>query len=667
MQPIISKLILPWFGGVAAVWSVCQLFFQTMLLLGYLYAYLLTRNFRPSTQARLHALFLTLSIAFLPILPRDYWKPSGSEDPGLRVLLLLTVSVGMPYFLLSATSPLIQAWYSRVNCSPYRLYAWSNAGSMLGLLSYPILVEPRISNHHQAIFWSAAYALVVALCAAATLAGRNRVDYLAVVDAGLAPGWKTRLLWASLAACGSALLLSITNYISQNIAAVPLLWIVPLSLYLLTFVICFEDLNWYHRWLSLKFVAVALAAMAYAISAGHHNLPPYVLVPLFSAGLFACCMVCHGELARLRPHPAYLTSFYLLISLGGAVGALFVAWLAPRIFTAYYELPLTLGFCGALIVIVLYRDLVVEGKMSRYKPWFRLASTVVAVFCASLYIAARKDSAKAAVRLRNFYGALRVEQRAASGVAILQAQNVNLREPDRRYLDLINGTIEHGVQFLASGRRREATTYYGPNSGISLALRSATEGRQSRVGIIGLGVGTIAAYGRTGDQYTFYEINPLIIELANHDFSFIRDSAAQVNIVPGDGRLALERQAPQEFDVLAVDAFSSDAIPTHLLTREAFQLYLRHIKPAGIIAVHVSNRYLDLIPVVAGAAACLGRPAVVIESGADDARVIYRATWVLVTNEVRRFEQIEPTARVLQMAANSAWTDDYSSLLHAFK
>ena len=667
VQPIISKLILPWFGGVAAVWSVSLLFFQTMLLAGYLYAYFLTRNFRPATQARIHALLITVSLALLPIFPRSSWKPSGAEDPTLRVLLLLTITVGMPYFLLSSTSPLIQAWYSRVHSAPYRLYALSNAGSMLALVSYPIVVEPRMSSHHQAISWSVAYAVVAALSAAASIVGRSRALVVFRADHAPAPDGKVKFLWAALAACGSALLLAITNHISENIAAVPLIWIVPLSLYLLTFIICFEGRNWYHRGLFLRLLAVALASMAYAMSPGHRSLPPYVLVPLFSGGLFACCMVCHGELARLRPHPAYLTSFYLLISLGGAIGAVFVAWFAPHIFTDYYELPVALGCCGVLIEIVLCRDYARAGKAARSRPWFLLAAALIALFCARLYVAARREPGQAPVKLRNFYGVLRVENRALPGVVLVQGQTRALLDPDPRYQDLINGTIEHGIQFLASGRRGEATTYYGPNSGIAVALRTAGKGRELKVGIIGLGAGTIAAYGRAGDKYTFYEINPLVVELANHEFSFLRDSSAETKIVLGDGRLALERQAPQQYDVLAVDAFSSDAIPTHLLTQEAFRLYLGHIKPTGIIALHVSNRYLDLVPVVSAAAASLSLKAVVIESAADNARAIYRATWVLVTSDIGLLEQMGPTARPAPMARNRVWTDDYSSILRAFK
>jgi hypothetical protein len=667
VQPIITKLILPWFGGAAAVWSVCLLFFQTMLLLGYLYAHLLTRKFRPQMQALVHAALLAASLAFLPVLPRASLKPSGLEEPTLRVLVLLTVTVGIPFFLLSSTSPLLQAWYSRSSSAPYRLYALSNAGSMLALLSYPVIVEPKLSNHNQAIVWSIGYAAVVILCGITAFAARSAEAPIAVDAAAPAPNWKLKLLWVALAACGSALLLSITNHISQNIAAVPLLWIIPLSVYLMTFIICFEGHDWYRRGFFLRLLAVALASMAYAIAPGRGNLPPYVLVPLFCAGLFACCMFCHGELAKLKPPATHLTSFYLLVSLGGTLGAVFVALLAPHLFSGYYELPVSLGFCGVLIHIVLHRGHDIAARRMASQRTFLLLALLIIVFCASLYVSAKRQASQALVRVRNFYGVLLVEDRVAPGVVLQQGGGKQLLDPDPRYRDLINGTIEHGIQFLSPSRRLEATTYYGAESGVALALRAAGQAGPVKVGIIGLGAGTIAAYGRSGDQYTFYEINPLVVELAKNQFSFLRQSPAQVTVVPGDARLSLEQQASQEFDMLAVDAFTSDAIPIHLLTREAFALYVRHIKPTGIIAVHVSNRYLDLVPVVRGAAAALNLKAVVIDSPGNDSRAIYRATWVLVGREDGLVAQLPGRSRNNAESNQAVWTDDYSSILGLFK
>src|SRR5215469_4679428 len=420
VQPIITKLILPWFGGAAAVWSVSLLFFQTMLLSGYLYAHLLTQKFKPRNQARIHGVLLAASLAFLPILPPTSLKPSGLEDPTFRVLMLLAMTIGVPFFLLSSTSPLLQAWYSRSGSAPYRLYALSNAGSMLALLSYPVIVEPKISNHHQAVTWSIAYALVAILSAVTAFTFRSLKSPVSNAAAGAAPDWKLKSLWAALATCGSALLLAVTNHISQNIAAVPLLWIIPLSLYLLTFIICFEGHNWYRRAFFLRLLAVALASMAYAIAPGRGNLPPYVLVPLFCVGLFACCMVCHGELAKLKPVPAQLTSFYLFIALGGAIGATFVALLAPHLFAGNYELPISLGFCGVLIHIVLNRDRNIAAYTASSRRTVVLLALLLIAFCVSLYVSARRQASQALVRVRNFYGVLRVEDRVPPGVVLEQ-------------------------------------------------------------------------------------------------------------------------------------------------------------------------------------------------------------------------------------------------------
>lgn len=669
VQPIITKLILPWFGGAAAVWSVCLLFFQTVLLFGYLYAHLLTQHFQARAQAWIHAGLLTVSMLVLPIVPRVSLQPSGWEDPASRVLLVLGITIGLPYLLLSSTSPLLQAWIAKSDstAAPYRLYALSNAGSLLGLLTYPVLFEPRISNHRQAIGWSSAYAVVALLCAALAFLQRNSSIPTLTDDSAPAPSFQIKSLWVALAACGSALLLSITNHISQNLAAVPLLWIIPLSLYLLTFIICFASGGWYRRGLFLRLLAVSLAAMALALAPGQDNLPPDILIPLFCLGLFACCMVCHGELANLKPHPAHLTSFYLLIAFGGAIGAMFVALIAPHIFTGYYELPVSLGLCGVLIHIVLYRDAEVGARTRFRKQLFLLATALVVAFCVSLYVSARRNGARARVSVRNFYGVLRVEDRTTTSVVLIQNDKAQPLDADLRYRDLINGTIEHGIQFLSGGRRLEMTTYYAPNSGVGLAIKMAESQGPVDVGVIGLGAGTIAAYGRTGDQYSFYEINPLVVELANNEFSFLRQSSAQVKIVLGDARLSLEREAPQQFDVLAVDAFSSDAIPIHLLTREAFVLYLRHLRPSGILAVHVSNKYLDLAPVVAAAANSLGLRAVFIDSPADEARAIYRATWVLVGTESALDHPEFPSWWTIKGSPKDMWTDDYSSILRTFK
>lgn len=672
VEPIIAKIILPWFGGSAAVWTVCLLFFQLELLLGYLYAHGIVRYLRRAAQARTHALLLGLSLFVLPILPSDTWKSTGgAHDPSLRILLLLLAAVGLPYFLLSATSPLLQAWYARDHSgvAPYRLFSLSNAGSMLALISYPVMVEPVFSTRHQATGWSAVYAGVALLCA--TLALRRRSEMIAGGTTKAPPGfragpqagrrarpaWTLQTLWVALAACASALLLAITNHLSQNVAAVPFLWVLPLSVYLLSFVLCFEGRGWYRRNMFLKLCGVALGSMAYALSPDFANSSLYLLIPLYTAGLFVCCMVCHGEMERLKPHPDHLTSFYLAVALGGAVGGLFVGLVAPRIFDGYFELPFAIAACGVLVLIAIRRDSSGTFYESRWKPVWLMLIGLWGALAVDLAQQVRAQTADARVMVRNFYGSLRVT-------------DSDELEPADEKRKLMNGTIEHGSQFVEAQRRRLPTTYYGPESGVGIALHEAGIRGSIHVGVIGLGVGTLAAYGRRGDDYTFYEINPLVTRLAETQFTFLKDSAASIDVVPGDARLSLERDRPQNFDVLAVDAFTSDSIPVHLLTREAFALYFHHLKPGGILAVHVSNRYLDLRPVVLAEAESIRKLTAVVESKRNEDKGTFRATWVLATDNREFLEGREVKMALGPFEARGkpqVWTDDYSNLLRILK
>ncbi|HVO69311.1 MAG TPA: hypothetical protein VMT24_04650, partial [Aggregatilineaceae bacterium] len=559
VQPLIGKLILPWFGGVAAVWTVCLLFFQFALLLGYYYAHLLTQHFQPRTQGRIHAALLAASLFTLPILPRDTWKPAGPEHPAGSILLLLTVCIGLPYMLLSATSPLLQSWYAlgKPAETPYRLYALSNAGSMLALVSYPLLMEPRLSSTHQGVVWSVAYVCAAALCAFIalnayrTVAGRPSAAERwpeGQTGAGAdpqsaSPEWKTQALWMALAGCGSLLLVSITTHLTQNIAPVPLLWVIPLALYLLSFILCFESSGWYWRWIYLRLLGLALACMAYSLSLGTAELPLGLMVGLFCAGLFVGCMFCHGELARRKPDPAHLTSFYLRISLGSVLGALFAALVAPHLFSGYFELPVAIGAC-ALLVPVAYRGdpdarAGQKGGQSQWIVMLALASILVA----SLVAVCVGLTSRPRLMVRNFYGVLCVIDEFAGGRLSLEGKTSSAALANQRTRKLMNGMIDHGLQFQAAERRREPTSYYGPNSGVGIALRAADRDHPKplRVGLVGLGVGTLAAYGRAGDRYTFYEINPLDVKLARREFTFLSDSPATVDVIVGDARLSLER------------------------------------------------------------------------------------------------------------------------------
>lgn len=658
-------MILPWFGGSAAVWTTCMLFFQVVLLFGYLYADGAVRRLRPKAQAVLHVLLLAASILVLPIVPGLAWKPTGAEDPALRILLLLLATVGLPFLTLSATSPLLQAWYARTyqGAVPYRLFALSNAGSMLGLLSYPVLVEPFLPVHRQAMAWSAGFVVFCMLCAVAALrsAGKGIVaspNEAPPEEVTAKPGPGIRLLWMALAACASILLLAVTNHLTQNVAAIPFLWVLPLSLYLLTFILCFSGEGRYRRIVYLPLLAAALGGMCFLLSEGYETTRLSILIPVYAGGLFVSCMVCHGELAAQKPHPRHLTSYYLMISLGGAAGGIFVGLVAPYGFRGYFELPAGLSACAVLALAILYRLRSSSVLWNRWRSAGLLSAAVGAlVLIAVLGWQIREDTRDARLMVRNFYGGLRVDDSAPEdGPGAMRT--------------LVHGTITHGRQFLSPSLRRRPTAYYGPSSGVGLALRAGGRKRPRHIGVVGLGAGTIAAYGKPGDRYRFYEINPLVIRLADTEFSFLRDSGAEVEVVLGDARLSMESEPRQEFDLLAVDAFSGDSIPVHLLTREAFEVYFRHLKKDGILAVHVSNKYLDLNPVVLLAAQSMGKEAVMVDTEDEPETACYGSTWVLMAGR-RAISGMPALARAGKPLAARAsvrlWTDEYSNLFRILK
>jgi SAM-dependent methyltransferase len=661
VEPVIAKIILPWFGGSAAVWTTCLLFFQLALLLGYLYAHALVRYFKPRMQMIIHITLLIVSALMLPIYPADSLKPSGTGDPILGILLLLARTVGVPYFLLSTTGPLLQAWYARKykGAVPYRLYALSNAGSMFALLSYPVLFEPIFGTHKQAWIWTIAYGAFVLLCGFTAMRSGNVPDE---VHAGSEedvrhPGPWTYALWIALPAVASALLLAITNHLSQNVAAIPFLWILPLSLYLLSFILCFEGSGWYKRFPYVPLLAVAIGSMSYSLGIdATGNLSIEVLVPLFALGLFTICMVCHGELARLKPHPRYLTHFFVMISVGGALGGILVGLIAPYVFNAFYELPVGLVVCAILTVVVLKQDKEFEWFKNWQQPLLIAAVALTVGLTVYTGIQLVNFQKGARVMVRNFYGALKVKDSGPK--TDLDATR-----------SLTHGTINHGEQFLNPTRRDLPTTYYGPNTGVGIAIRDKNKSHAVRIGVIGLGTGTIAAYGRLGDLVHYYEINPVVLRLAHSQFSYLDDCRCQTEVTMGDARLSLEREEPQNFDVLAVDAFSSDSIPVHLLTKEAMQLYFRHLKPDGILAVHISNRYLDLQPVVHGEAQATGHVARLVDTDDDDAQGVFGATWVLVTNPSPGFDSeiLDNSTEIQSKRSIRLWTDDYSNLFQILK
>ncbi|HEV8336143.1 MAG TPA: fused MFS/spermidine synthase [Candidatus Polarisedimenticolia bacterium] len=668
IQPLISKVILPWFGGGTSVWTTCLLFFQVALLGGYAYAHWSSSRLKPRSQAVLHLALLAAAILLMPILPGPGWKPPDPGRPTLRILTLLGATIGLPYFMLATTGPLLQRWRSLAmpGLSPYRLYALSNAGSLLALLTYPVAVEPLLSLRAQSLAWSAGFVLFCAacvLCAASIWKGAPSAPAAqetrrsaAARDAG-APRLAAKILWLLLAVNGSLMLLAVTNQMCQDIASVPFLWVVPLTLYLVSFIICFERDRWYSRKVFWTLEVVAAGAMVWALIRGP-AADVLTQVSILSLGLFAACMVSHGELVRLRPAPEYLTSFYLMIAAGGALGAVFVSLIAPAIFRSYLELNVGIWttFVVALVAY-LYSSSASAPKSGRARSIAFVTAAVsgVVVLNAVLTLQALADLLAYNVALRNFYGVLRV-------------QESDRGDPLRHRLSLFHGRVSHGWEFTDDSLRRAPTAYYGENSGVGLALRYFPHEKPLRVGVVGLGVGTVATYGQEGDTYRFYEINPDVGLLAESQFVYLRDSSARHEIVPGDARLSLERERPQGYDVLVLDAFNGDSVPIHLLTREAFGAYRRHLAKGGLIAANISNLHVDLRPVVWGVGEDFGYRPLMVDSPGDWEGRVSAATWVLLTHnqeflnrkEVRQAAAAAPPRRVL-------WTDSYSNLFTLLK
>ncbi len=636
---------MPWFGGSAAVWSAALLFFQLVLLAGYLYAHCIIRYLKPKQQFWTHASLLILSLATLPIVPSAMWKPSGGDDPTLRILLLLGATVGLPYALLSATSPLLQAWYLRTHegSIPYRLFALSNFGSMLALLSYPFVIEPRMALSRQALVWSIGYACFALLCIFAAWRSREGVEPVPDLSSAAKPRPSELILWIALAACASILLLSVSSHLTENIAPIPLLWIAPLSLYLLSFILCFESDRIYNRAVFLPLLAAALYLLTNKI-----NGDVTQLIPAICGALFVCCMVCHGELARRRPHPRYLTQFYLMVSIGGAIGGMFVALAAPRLFNSYIELPVGMALCAALVACVLWIDMPMV--------WLRASVALLAVaFSGYLIWRQTVESSAYALSMRNFYGVLHVRDDPAwKGI------------PAQRLL--IHGTINHGSQLKVPGGDRIPTSYFGAGSGINRALLVLGERGPIRIGIVGLGAGVTATLARRGDTLHYYEINPLVAEIAKSDFGFWNACPAEKTLYLGDGRLILEKMPDEHLDLLTVDAFSSDAVPVHLLTSEAWQTLVRHLKPDGIMAFNITNRYLDLAPVVAEAAFANGFSGIVVDDGGVEEDYLSPSNWILLSRDPSIFDKPNfkdkyAISKLKRKPGFRGWTDDYSNIV----
>ncbi len=639
-----------------------MLFFQVILLAGYAYAHLVSRYLRPYRQITLHGVLLLIAMLLLPIVPADSWRPEPVADPTGQILLMLFANLGLPFLLLSATSPLLQAWFTVTHnhSSPYRLYAISNAGSLLALLSFPVFFEPNLSRLELGWFWSAAFIIFASLVlwlAWLFWRGSAHSDYDQQKDSETANTGKsslwTRTLWILLPAVAVVMLLAVTNEMTQDIAVVPFLWILPLSIYLLSFIISFHHHRWYQRIIWIPVLFLTSGASAWLLFQPEETAIT-TQITVLSLLLLSTSMVCHGELFRLRPARQYLTAFYLALATGGALGGVFVALLAPVLFKAYFELHLGILACLILVLLILYRD--PKSVMAAGKSKIVWIAVIIGFFSIAAVLAnhARNILSGNIVISRNFYGVITIKDNPGD-------------RPSERSREMWHGRILHGSQYLAKELQRSPTIYYSVDSGVGRLLQIITKPKR-RIGLVGLGPGTLATYGRPGDVMRFYEINPVVTRLARDYFTYLKQSKAKIEIINGDARLSMERENPQDYDVIVLDAFNGDSIPVHLLTREAFKIYLDHLSPDGAIAVHISTWHLDLHRVLAQHANYFKmQHMLLIDKDLDS----YGSYWVVLTRNkaIIRNKKLREIRRERKLAFRPIrpWTDDRANLFEILK
>ena len=711
VQPLVAKHILPWFGGAPAVWNVCMAFYQSALFGGYLYAHLLITRIPPSRRLWIHGALVVAAFAMLPVLPAESWRPDGAAAPGGQIFLMLVSNVGLPFIALAGTGPIVQALFAKrfPHTSPYPLYALSNFGSLLALLCFPFVLEPWLSLSTMSPLWSGGFAIAGASILACVWLAASRASVADALDdeeaveahrSLRAPvNVEQRIAWLLLPACAVVLLMAATNLLCLDVASVPLLWVVPLALYLVTFILCFaSERN--HRPRLFSAVAMIVLLADAALKYGGVGLlsgllrvdAVYDQVLILIALLFASCMLLHGMLQRLKPPAAQLTSYYLSISAGGALGGLFVGLLAPTLFDDYDELPLGLLLSWIALGVLGWRQTARRGRATSSRLMAAAAAVTLALLSGIHLVYDReRDIGEVLFQKRSFFGVLLVGEKHPS-------------EPRRHVKILMNGTTFHGRQLQHPTARLVPTSYFGPLTAIGMALYEgslsaagleldnvpARSGR--RIGIIGIGVGTLAGYGRSGDLIVFYEIDPEVISVAldSGHFDYMTRSRAEIEVVLGDGRLSLEQElkgsGSRQFDVLVMDAFSSDAIPVHLLTREAFGVYLQHLRDGGLLAVHVSNRHLRLSPLVSRLGASVGLHSLKVQNRTITGYSTARSQWVLLARDASEIDRLERKIRArmryagvsesevvlsrpeqADLEAAPLWTDDYSNILSVLK
>lgn len=649
VQPMLAKWILPAVGGSPSTWTACALFFQTLLLAGYAYAHWISGRLSLRRQVATHGGLLAAAVLVLVLVPGSRSPELSSGTPALAIPWLLLKRVGLPYLMLASSAPLLQHWALRgLGREAAWLYALSNAGSLGGLLAHPFLLEPALSLGAELSAWRLAFGAFGASMAVALIWLWRRDPALpgdARARAAPRPPPALWLRWLGWACVPSVMLLAITQHITLDIAPMPLLWLLPLSLYLLSFVIAFGV--WRSAWRGPVLAAWIVGAVALGIDAlGQASVPPRARLAGALLALFAACLLCHAELARTRPDPRRLTGFYLVVTAGGALGGALVSLAAPWLFADYYELEV-----GAILVFVV---LCFALGSPGHAPWRRLerlglflgAGLAVPILASAVLARARPEGRQGRVleRSRSFLGPLRVVDLPRGRV-------------------LTHGHIQHGLQLADPALRRVPTLYFGAGTGVARVLEAGAAGRARRIGVIGLGAGTLASYAHLGDELRFYELDPRVAAIARRDFSFLADSAARVTTVLGDARISLDGEAPQAFDVLVLDAFSSDSVPVHLLTREAFAVYARHLSPDAVLAAHISNRFLALDRVVRASARANGFACVVVETATDSTRHVSHATWALVARDATLLESLASGLPVQTASGREVlWTDARASL-----
>ena len=698
VQPLLSKQILPWFGGSPAVWTTAMLFFQTLLCLGYFYAHALAKLSSRKTQARIHVALLVLAALLAArVLPGTELRPESPDSPVLQVLLILGVSVGLPYFCLATTGPLVQHWFTSTAhaASVFRLYALSNVGSFLALLSFPYLLEPWLEQQEMGQLWTLGFWVFALLCLPVALgAWQNKPQPDALnsnqgaagetTGASDAVGHKSRvsiaqrLSWIGLPALASLVFIAATDQISHDVAPEPRLWISTLGLYLVTFILTFDHPRWYRPKL---FAALALVLLL--VTAGMSDIPRWLGIQWdygvnevrwsHYALLFVVCMLCHGELYRRRPvDTRWLTEFYLCMSVGGAFGGLFVTLVATQWFDDYHEWLMALVLVALLACSVLFRSSGAQRSSVRRVLGVCTALAMVALLVAmqnpwSWREVHKEDRSEILLdQDRNFYGTVSVKERRFHA------------DPERNDRVFFSGNVTHGQQFLSESLRLVPTTYYARDSGIGETLLWAMAQKPNlSVALIGLGAGTLANYAREGDAYDFYEINPAAVRFAQEWFDNLAScKAGEQNILLGDARLRME-QLPKDkrYDVIVLDAFTGGSVPIHLLTREAFRIYADHLKPDGYIAINITNAYLNLYPIVKAQSEVLGMAFRHKYQAVDEVRNVRRNLHFIMTHDQAYLKAYPSVSRDVRDAEGRflrnepydqpglrLWTDQFSSI-----